>query len=200
MLLGSIVLAGGRSRRMGSPKESLPIAGNTLLGRIVETLILCTYPVLVVARAKDQALPPLPIESELIYDEAQDCGPLVAMQAGMRWHEGQCDAVFVCGCDMPFVDSAAIGWLAGQLGDSDAVVPRVDGVLQPLCAVYALRTLAVVDALVREGQRAPRALPERIRTRFLEAAEIDAFEPRRRFLRSIDTQADYEAARRELGG
>ena len=185
---------------MGRPKETLPIAGNSLLGRAVETLILCTHPVLVVARSPQQELPPLPIESEVTFDTTPERGPLAGIRDGMKWLGKQCDVVLVTGCDMPFLDVAAVSWLAGQLADHDAVVPRVDGVLQPLCAIYSLRTLPVIEALLADGQQAPRALAERVRTRFLDEQAIDAFDPRRRFLRSINTPEDYESARRELGG
>lgn len=45
---------------MGKPKESLTLGGKTLLGRAVETLLHCTWPVVVVARGGDQQMPPLP--------------------------------------------------------------------------------------------------------------------------------------------
>src|SRR5262245_11012674 len=114
MQLGSIVLAGGQSTRMGRPKAMLPIAGTTLLGRTVDTLMSCTHPVLVVARSHDDELPPLPIESELTLDTKPDQGPLSGIRDGMRWHvlRKECDTVLVTGCDMPFLEVAAVGWLA----------------------------------------------------------------------------------------
>ena len=68
MILGSIILAGGRSRRMGRPKESLPFAGSTLLGHTVDVLLDCTFPVVVVARDQEQELPPIHLEADLVFD------------------------------------------------------------------------------------------------------------------------------------
>ena len=55
MQIGAIILAGGRSRRMGKPKESLPIGDTTLLGRTSEVLLDCAFPVVVVARSPSAA-------------------------------------------------------------------------------------------------------------------------------------------------
>src|SRR5262245_34406731 len=106
MRTGSIILTGGRSKRMGRPKESLRIAGETLLGRTVETLLGCTAPVVVVARA-GQELPALPPAARIITDEVPDAGPLAALVAGLRLLRaedllGDQDAVFATGCDAPF--------------------------------------------------------------------------------------------------
>ena len=186
---------------MGRPKASLPIAGSTLLGRAVDMLIGCTNPVLIVARSDHDALPPLPIESERAFDLEPDQGPLSGIRDGLRWHAArkECDAVLVMGCDMPFLGSAAVGWLASQLGDADLAVPAPGGVAQPLAAVYSLRTLPAVEKLLREGERAPKALIDRVKTRILTEADVRAFDPSCAFLRSIDTPEQYEAARRELG-
>ena len=87
MHLGSIVLAGGRSRRLGKPKVSLPWGESTLLYETVVTLLDCTFPVVVVARDERQELPPLHTECELAFDGDPGGGPLViclhpSMQSG----------------------------------------------------------------------------------------------------------------------
>ncbi len=199
MLIGSIVLAGGRSRRMGQPKEALPFRSSTLLGETVETLIHCTHPVVVVARDADQDLPPLALESELVYDAEPGQGPLVGIAAGLRAVTGECDAAFVCSCDMPFLDASVISWMAGLLGDRDVVMPKADGVLQPLVALYRTGVLAEIDKMIAEGIRTPRTLAERVPTRVLGDDDIDAFDRERRFLHNINNPDDYDAAVRAAG-
>ncbi len=185
---------------MGRPKESLPFAGSTLLGRMVETLLLCTHPVVVVAREPTQDLPPLPVECEVIHDSTPDQGPLLGLRDGLRFLVGHCDATLLTGCDMPFLDAPAISWLANQLGDHDLVIPKVDGILQPLAAIYSLRTLPVVERLLAQGERSPKSLVEQVRSRILDEGTIDAFDPMRRFLTSLDTIEDYERVLRTVGG
>jgi molybdopterin-guanine dinucleotide biosynthesis protein A len=199
MLLGSVVLAGGRSRRMGRPKESLPIAGNTLLGLAVERLLLTTHPVLVLVRGAEQELPPLPVECEVAYDQDPGAGPLPALRDALALQEGRADAVLVTGCDYPFLDERAIPWLAAQLGSHDAVVPRTGGRLQPLCAIYRTKLLPRVTALVRAGVDTIRSVAEEPNVRILEEPELRAFDPGLRFLRNVNDPDAYAAAIAELG-
>ena len=196
MILGSIILAGGRSRRMGQAKESLRFGQSTLLGHTVDTLLSCTYPVLVVARNEEQALPPITLEAEVIFDERIDEGPLTGILTGMRHLQGlrECDAVFVTGCDSPFLDAAAVGFLAAHLGDADLVMPRVDSHLQPLCAIYRLALVDEIGKMVKSDIHTPKTLGERAGARILSESEIDAYDPGRSFLVNINSEDDYKAA------
>lgn len=198
MQLGSIVLAGGRSRRMGQPKESLPFLGGTLLGNTVEKLLLCTHPVVVVARNADQELPPLPLESELVFDGEPDQGPLVGLVAGLEALEHECDAVFVTTSDVPFLDVGAVAGLADRLGGHELVIPRADDKLQPLSAIYRVSVLTTARRLLTEGIRTPRTLAEHVRTRVLDLDEVEAFDPKHGLLRNVNSPEEYEAARAEL--
>src|SRR5688572_24971797 len=163
MRLAAIILAGGRSTRMGRPKDSLPFAGTTLLARTCATLAACAAPVVVVARDAAQELPPLPDDVVRTHDAVADRGPLLGLAAGLRWLAttggfGPDDAAFASACDHPFLTPAAVRAIAGALGDHDVVMPHAAGFLQPLCAVYRVRVLPAVDELVRAGTVSPRAL------------------------------------------
>lgn len=194
MIVGSIILAGGRSRRMGRPKESLPIGDTTMLGRTVDTLLTCSFPVVVVARDAEQDLPPMSLEAELVFDEHAEQGPLMGMLAGMTAMRDDCDAVFVIGCDTPFLAAAAVDWLARQLGENEVVMARIDDVLQPLGAMYRTSILPVIERLVGENIHTPRTLAESCKTRILSAQEVDAFDPSRDFLHNINGPEAYDAA------
>ena len=193
MLLGSIVLAGGRSRRMGRPKEALPFAESTLLGHTVDTLLTCAYPVVIVARGPDHALPPLALEAETVFDETLDQGPLMGMQTGMRALSDRCDLVYITGCDAPFLTRGAVDWLANQLGEHDLVMSRVDERLQPLGAVYRTSLLPLVETMLSEGIQTPRTLAERCNSRILTTDDLDSG-PGREFLVGLNTPEEYQAA------
>ena len=193
MLLGSIVLAGGRSRRMGRPKESLPFAESTLLGHTVDTLLTCSFPVVIVARGPDQSLPPLALEAETVFDEQIDQGPLRGMEAGLHALNDRCEFAYVTGCDAPFLTRGAIDWLANQLGQHDLVMARVDNKLQPLGAMYRTSLLPVVETMLSEGIHTPRTLAERCNSRILTADDLDAG-PGRDFLVGVNTPEEYQAA------
>lgn len=189
---------------MGRPKEALPFAGTTLLGRTVELLLDCTWPVFVVGRDEDQELPPLPLEATVIHDDRPGAGPLAAIVTGMKRARsermlGDQDAVFVCGCDMPFLTATAVGWLVDRLGPNQLLVPRIGGVLQPLCAVYRLTCLPIAEDLLRAGVDTPRTLAEKAKAIVLDESDLHELDPTLRFAQSIDTPEQYEAAVRAVG-
>jgi molybdopterin-guanine dinucleotide biosynthesis protein A len=200
MRLAAIILAGGRSTRMGRSKDSLPFAGTTLLAHTCATVAACASPVVVVARDAAQVLPELPASVMRTHDAIADRGPLLGLAAGLRWLAttgglGPDDAAFVSACDHPFLTTAAVRAIAGALAEHDVVMPHAAGFLQPLCAVYRVRVLPAVDELVRAGIVSPRelgSLPGALR---LAEPELRAIDPTLAFLRSIDTPADYDAAR-----
>jgi molybdopterin-guanine dinucleotide biosynthesis protein A len=184
---------------MGRPKESLTIAGNTLLGLAVERLLLTTHPVIVLARDGQQELPPLPVECEVAYDTQAGRGPLHALRDALALQQARCDAVLVTGCDYPFFDEGAIGWLASQLGPHDCVVPKAGGRLQPLCAIYRTKLLPRVEALLRDGVDTIRTVAEQPGARLLEEDALRRFAKDLRFLRNVNDPASYQAAVAELG-
>jgi molybdopterin-guanine dinucleotide biosynthesis protein A len=211
MWLGAIILAGGRSERMGQPKESLPFRGDTLLGHLAHTLTSCCERVVVVARDEAQPLPPLPEAAVRVHDVAIGVGPLAGVVAGMRRLRGEGfgadDAAFVIACDHALVTAKAVRamcqWLDGSNGDAarahDAVVPQRDGVVEPLCALYRLRVLPTAEHLLATPETGPRALVAAIAAFHLEGTALRRIDPELEFLRDVDTPRDYDDLRRHDG-
>ena len=92
---------------MGRPKESLPIGDTTMLGRTVDTLLRCTYPVVVVARDRLQDLPPIeelfdPNSPEYMKDPIPQClalakrGRLVWYEPWQAWIMTRMDDIMAC--------------------------------------------------------------------------------------------------------
>lgn len=190
---------------MGRPKESLPFGANTMLGRTAEVLLECADPVCVVARDRDQSLPPLPAQVELAFDEQPDRGPLAAIATGIRTllASGRMtmqDAAFVTGCDAPFVTAAVVQLLARELGDAMCAAPFVADIAHPLCAVWRLSCLPTIDDALRNGVDAPRALLRSIETHAVPEATLRMADPRLLCLMPCNSPADYDAAQRAHGG
>lgn len=185
---------------MGRPKESLPFGDTPLLCRIATTLLAATQPVIVIRREADQELPALPAGVATIHDEQPATGPLAAIATGLRHVQanhgfGADDAALVCACDNPFLRTADVEWLVHQLGHHDLVMPAPEGIMQPLCAIYRVKALAHADALLAAGTRTPRTLAtDSTAARVLDDAELRAHDPELRFLRNVNTPADYRRA------
>ena len=107
MRVGGIVLCGGRSARMGTPKAWLPVGGEVLLQRTVRTVGAAASPVVVVA-AVGQAVPPLPAGVAVVRDEVADRGPLAGLAAGLAALGGRADAAYLSACDAPLLSAAFV--------------------------------------------------------------------------------------------
>src|SRR5690348_17051452 len=97
----SVVLAGGRSVRMGVEKASLYLGGETLLARIVRRLRLALPEIVVIGPVQLHALVP---DTPVFPDETADAGPLGGLSTAFTRITSQ--RIFVVGCDMPFVEPA----------------------------------------------------------------------------------------------
>ena len=195
----AVVLAGGRSRRMGVGKAGLAWRGTTLLGALLEAL----EPVvgaLVVVRAPGQALPPVPAAVEVVEDRAADRGPLEGMLVGLRAADAA-ERALVCAVDHPWMTTAlARRLLAGLDGGSEAAVPLLGGRPQPLAAAYRTDLAGPLARLLGAGERRAGALLAGRRVTWLDEAalladpRVRAADPALDGLRDIDTPADYAAA------
>ena len=218
---GGIILAGGRSTRMGRPKAWLPVGGRTMLETVVGAIFdglraaagasagavnaavkpsapnLVAAPIVVVG-APGQELPPAGEPVLRVDDDIEGEGPLRGMAAGFAALQGKADAAFVSSCDVPLLRPALVARMIALLGDDDIAVPVVEGLHHPLAAVYRIEVLETVRDLLAREKRRPFFLFERRRTRLVTAAELEAADPRLDSLKNFNTPDEYESLVRSL--
>jgi molybdopterin-guanine dinucleotide biosynthesis protein A len=199
---GAIVLAGGRSTRMGREKATLEWHGSTLLRRAVGIVARCVDGPVIVVGAAGQTLPPLPAGVELAADERAARGPLQGIAAGLDALAGRAEIAFVTGVDAPLLHPALVAHViaALQAGD-DVALPQAHGFPHPLAAAYRAATIAPLVAEELEHDRlGTRSLFERCRVRRLDAAAlladpaIAALDPDLRSLDNLNAPGEYAAA------
>lgn len=167
---------------MGSDKARLDWAGRPLVVRIVETLAAAVDGPIVVAAAPGQRLPGLPpalrARASRVEDPWPHGGPLVGFVTGLRAlaeHDTSPAAVAVLAVDLPRIQAAHVRRVLTLLEaepDADAVVPELDGRLQPLAAAWRPRVLPVAQALVADGGASMRALLAAIAVRTVTARDL----------------------------
>jgi molybdenum cofactor guanylyltransferase len=193
------VLAGGKSTRMGVAKATLPFGPETMLQRVVRLLSTTVSPIVAVA-ARDQELPPLPVEVIVARDERESRGPLEGLRAGLKALPESTDAAYVTSCDVPLLVPAFVEHMLGLLGDHDIAVMEIDGFTHPLSAVYRRSVLPLVESLLAQDRLRPVFLFDAVRTRRVSPDEMRAADPDLRTLRNLNTREDYEAALRDVAG
>ena len=200
-----IVLAGGRSSRMGTPKAALEWHGSTLLRRTAGIVSRAAGGPVVVVRAQGQALPALPAQVEVIDDPREGMGPIQGLAAGLAAIAGRAEIAFVCSTDMPFLHPAFVRRVLRAAAEgADVGLPIARGYPQPLAAAYRTTLAPVAERLVKEGRLRPAFLfDECVVTRLDEAAlradpVLAALDPDLDSVVNINEPADYEAARSRL--
>jgi molybdopterin-guanine dinucleotide biosynthesis protein A len=187
----AIILAGGRSSRMGAPKALLPFDDEPLIVHLVRKLQAMFADVVVVA-APGQQLPPLPVT--LVHDEVAYQGPVGGIVYGLR--AARDDYAFVTSCDSAFLCEKLIEYLRSLKDDFDVVVPRWDNRFQPLMAVYSKAVLPILEEQLARGDLRPVSLFTRVRTREISEEEVRRVDPDGTSFFNMNTPADYEEARR----
>lgn len=185
----AIVLAGGKSSRMGTPKALLLFDGEPLIVHIVTRLRRLFAEVVVVA-APGQDLPSMPVT--LVHDDVGYQGPVGGICYGLRASGG--DVSFVTACDTAFLSSRLISHLLSQIPQHDVVVPHWQGRLQPLHAVYRRSVLPLLEGQLARGELRPVFLFDKVRTRTIDEEEIRRFDPEGWSFFNMNTPDEYSEA------
>jgi molybdopterin-guanine dinucleotide biosynthesis protein A len=147
--LTGVVLAGGAGTRMGRDKATVEIDGNRLIDVAVAALAGVCERVLVAPG--NRRISGLDVEQ---ISDAEGEGPLAGIVAGLR--AANTPLLAVLGVDMPRASGDVLVDLADRWSGEAGVAPVVDGVLQPLHAVYATARADEFAAMLAQGERSPR--------------------------------------------
>jgi molybdopterin-guanine dinucleotide biosynthesis protein A len=185
------VLAGGASRRMGRPKPALAFGSGTLLEFQTGRLATLFEEVLVVVK-EPPSFPSGP--ARVVLDRASD---YAAIHGLVRALEEARDRIFVLGVDLPAVPAALLRAIAERAYASDAaaVIPRADGRLQPLAAVWRRSVLPVAERRIAAGGRSLQGLAREIGAEIFEESDWKAVVPSGGAFANLNTLEVYAAMR-----
>ena len=188
-----VVLAGGKSRRLGIDKALLRIDGEWLLERILSKLAVLTDDLLVVANEGEKLAA---LNVPVVPDARPGGGSLIGILSGlqaMRYPRG----LFV-GCDMPFLSLELLRYMIVMSTGFDVLIPRVGDEVEPLHAVYSKACLLPIGRSLDRGALRVIHFFGDVRVRYLEQQEIEAFDPQHLSFLNINTPDDLEVATRLL--
>lgn len=208
--LTAIVLAGGRSERLGmaTPKPLIALGGKLLLARVADTLkSLCAEEILVVRPGQSDDVPDLGIAlgMHVVTDVENHAGPLSAISAGLA--AATTPLAFVIGADYPFLSRGLIIEMTriarhGGEGLDAAVFIRHGEWINPLHAVYPVASWQPLTAdALNAGMTSPTALMRRVMSAGIYPVEImtedeaERVDPRLLSLFDVDTLDDLGVAR-----
>jgi len=189
MTLGFLLMSGGLSSRMGTPKALLRLAGQPLLLHIARAGEDFSERILSV---NDDAIP-TPEGYLRIADIYTACGPMGGLHASLT--AAQSDALVVAPCDAPYFTKEAASFLASQYsGEYDAVILEDEnGRAHPMMGVYAKSCLPMLTKHLQENRFKLMMMLSELRVRRVRLPESIP----QRVMSNLNTPEDYEALCRE---
>jgi molybdopterin-guanine dinucleotide biosynthesis protein A len=198
-----IVLAGGRSTRMGRPKAGLEWHGSTLLHRVAGLVGRAVAAPVVVVRAPGQELPSLPPGARVVEDAREGRGPLQGLAAGLGALADEAQVAYVSSTDVPLLHPAFVARVlaAAEREDVDVALPVAQGFRHPLAAAYRTSLLPEVEELIAADRMRPAFLFDRCRVRELDEEELlrdgrlSRVDPELLSLVNVNDPTEYERVR-----
>jgi len=139
-----VLLAGGKSLRMGHDKACIDVGGSTLLSRSLDLLRRYFATVLIAGDRPDLAQTGIPAVPDIYPGSA-----LGGLYTGLK--TARTDWIFVAPCDMPYPDARILEMLIKHREGFDAVVPRTPDGYEPVFAVYHKSCLPLMEEMLQQG-------------------------------------------------
>ena len=188
--LAAFILAGGKSSRMGKDKVFLEIDGRTLLQRSLALAASVTHDVRIVGNHEK-----LSDFKNVIEDVYPNRGPLGGIHAALKSSTAEWNLMLAV--DLPFMEPGFLAYLVSTARRSQATitVPRADGGLQPLCAVYRRTFAESAEQALRAGENKIDKLFLPADTRVVEEDELKRADFSGELFRNVNTPEDWEKVR-----
>jgi molybdopterin-guanine dinucleotide biosynthesis protein A len=188
-----VILAGGKSNRMGQNKALMSLGGKRLVDRVVEVMRSVFDDLLMVTNTPgvyaDLDLP-------MVRDVWPEKGSLGGVYSAI-YHVAT-PYCLVVACDMPFLQTAVLRYLITQINDHDVVVPDVLGELQTLHAIYSKACLQSIERRLEANRlRIVGFFPD-VRVRTVTASELEPYDPALLAFQNLNTPEEFQAAEQRL--
>lgn len=189
-----IILAGGKSSRMGRNKALLDFGGRSIIEYTVD-LFKSMFPEVILVTNTPEEYANLGIK--IVTDIFPGKGSLGGIYTGLV-HSSH-DYSFIASCDMPFLRRELIDFLIGLKEGYDVVVPRLRDGHEPLHAVYSKRCCKAIEAIINIGDLRIIGFYPDARVREVSEEELTPFNPEPSSFININTPEEYEEAVKRTG-
>jgi molybdopterin-guanine dinucleotide biosynthesis protein A len=184
-----VILLGGRSSRYGSNKALVEIGGVRLIDRVAGVMKSIFHELLLVTNTPgDYAYLDVPMVEDLI----KGLGPMGGIYTGLTTLPDE--AGFFVACDMPFLNEHLIRHMIHVRDDFDAVLPRMDWMLEPLHALYSKKCLPVLQNAIEQHQYQIAKCFAGLRVRYVDEEELRLWDPDLRSFFNINKPQDLPEA------
>jgi molybdopterin-guanine dinucleotide biosynthesis protein A len=194
--IAAIILAGGRSSRLGRDKASERLLGRPLLQHVIDRVHSLVAEIIVV-RAHGQLLPEIESATavRIAEDDFASSGPLGGIYSGLI--ATAAERGLVVACDMPLLSRPLLAEMLRRSSGCDVVMP-VLAYPEPLHAVYGRACIAPIRERIEAGQLKITNFLGAVGVCYMREDECRALDPELRSFTNTNTDADLDLARRLL--
>ena len=189
-----VVLAGGKSRRMGKNKALMQLGDDSLIGHVIRCMQNVTDELLLITNSPTEYTHlGVPMHGDIL----PGAGALGGIYTGLT-HASH-DTVLCVACDSPFLNPNLLTYLVSILEEYDAVMPytyrnEAQITLQTLCAAYSKRCLPIIELMLGESEMRVHALQERAHIKSVLPEVWQKFDSEGMSFFNINTPEDFERA------
>ena len=199
MKISCIILAGGKSTRLGHDKILEKVGNTSLLEQVISRTESLSQEIIVVT-AKERTftrLENLP-KVKFVTDIFPGQGSLGGIYTGLVKSDSFYNLVLAA--DMPFVNVSLLRYMIGVAKGFDFTLPRVNGLFEPLHAVYSRSCIRPIESILNQGKKVIIELFNYVKIRYVETDEVDRFDPKHLSFFNINTKEELERAKKIATG
>ncbi len=190
--VSGVVLAGGKSKRMGMDKRHLSVHGKPLLDRVTSVLLELFPEVLLVLAEEDISRQDERIR--IVTDFIPDCAAVGGLYTGL--YHARYSRVFVVACDMPFINQAVVELFLQKIDATDIVMAQLVTGLQPLHGLYSKQCLPLLKEMIEARDLRLQNIADKrgLTVHRVPETEIKRLDPQLLSFLNLNSPADLELA------
>lgn len=195
--LTAIILAGGKSSRIGSDKDKaiLKLNKKYLIDIVISKLTRIVGDNIIIVGPPEK----YPSYKQVIPDLFNQRGLLVGLYSGLKSSASRYN--LVVGCDMPFLKVELLQYMRDKIGSNDIIIPRyAKNYIEPLCAIYSKDCLSVMERNIETGILSIRRIFPYLKVRYIEEEEIKRVDPELISFFNINYKEDFARAEELIKG
>jgi molybdopterin-guanine dinucleotide biosynthesis protein A len=192
--ISCIILAGGKSLRFGHDKLLEKIGNTSLLEKVISLIDPISKDIIIVT-AEKRAFTRIVKNTriKIVNDIFPGQGSLGGIYTGLVKSDSFYNLVVAA--DMPFLNESLLRYMIKVADGYDFILPRVNELYEPLHAIYSKNCINPINSILEQGKKVIIELFNYVKVRFIEAEEIDRFDPKHLSFFNINTVEDMEIAK-----
>ena len=194
-----IILAGGKSLRLGHDKILEKVGNSSLLEQVISRVDSLSREIIIVT-AEERTFPQFTRQPKIkvVSDIFPGKGSLGGIYTGLVTSKTYYNIIVAA--DMPFLNQGLLRYMLEVSDGFDFVLPRIKTFFEPLHAVYSKYCIEPIESLIKQERKIIVELFDHVKVKYIEAEEIDKFDPQHLSFFNINTKDDLELAKRIAGG